>query len=486
MTSMQPEQFDIPENLPLPAQEADEQNRTEPENAGDTPETAEKKDAVRERGELHPAANVNRIIKAGMIALLISFGGLGTWAAVAPLAGSIMGQGVVKVDFNRKTVQHLEGGIIKEIRVRDGDHVNKGDVLIVVSDARVDASVSILMNQLDEETAKAARLEAERSEADEVVFPDSLTGRSNDPEVAELMKRELLLFKSRHTNLMQSISLSEQMKVEIQQEIESFQAQIEGVKEAMKLLNEEIASNEALEKSQFIQKTTILGLKRALEDYRVRKGNLESELYRAKQKKTDADLRIVQLRNNYEERAAQELTGAYSTGVYETISSLKERLQPSEDQKRRQEITAPITGTVIGLNVFTVGGVIAPRQPLLDIVPDNNPLIVEARIGVDDIDEIHQGQEADVRLSAYRRRSTPLVLGKLVFVSADRMTDERTGAAYYLTHVQLDQKSLAEAGDLNPYPGMPAEVYIRTGERTALEYLTAPIRATLRRSMNEP
>jgi HlyD family type I secretion membrane fusion protein len=435
---------------------------------------------------LHPAANVNTIIRNGIIAILLVFGGLGTWAAVAPLAGAVIGHGVVKVDSNRKTVQHLEGGIVSEIRVRDGDHVVAGQVLLVLVDERVNASVEILRGQLNEDRAKAARLEAERNLLEEIEFPESLTSQTNDTKIIDLLERERRFFKIRLDNLNDSISLHKEMKREIAQEIVALREQMQNINDAMKLLQEELSSNEALEKNQYIQKSVILTMKRNMEDYRTRNNVIKSEIHRAEQKITDMDIRIVQLQNEYQQRAAQELTGANSTGVYAEISSLEERLRPSLDAKRRQEIIAPISGTVVDLKVFTVGGVVAPRQPLMDIVPDNNPLVVEAKINVDDIDNVSMGQEADVRLTAYRTRNTPLVLGKVIYVSADRLVDENSANGFYITRIELDKKSLADAGDISLYPGMSAEVFIRTGERTALQYMLAPVTATLRRSFREP
>jgi len=436
--------------------------------------------------DLHSASNVGQIIRYGMIAILVVFGGLGAWAVFAPLAGAVIGQGVVKVDMNRKTVQHLEGGIVSEIRVRDGDHVVAGQVLLAIDDERINASVDIILDQLNEDHAKAARLEAERNLLPDIQFPESLTGQVNNKEIATLLDRELRFFHLRRQNLNDSVSLHVQMKKEIAKEIEALTAEIQSIENAMKLLQDEINSNESLARSQFVQKTVILGLKRNLEDYRTRSSQIKSEIHQAEQKITDMDLRTVQLENDYQQRAAEQLTGANTTGVYEEISSLQERLRPSLDAKRRMEITAPISGKVVDLKVFTVGGIIAPRQPLLDIVPDNNPLIIEARIGVDDIDNVNPGQEADIRLTAYRVRSTPLILGKVVLVSADRLVDEKTQAAYYLTHIEVDKKSLAEAPGIELYPGMAAEVFIKTGARTAFQYLLAPVTATLRRSFRQP
>ncbi|MGQ0656871.1 MAG: HlyD family type I secretion periplasmic adaptor subunit, partial [Chromatiales bacterium] len=200
----------------------------------------------------------------------------------------------------------------------------------------------------------------------------------------------------------------------------------------------------------------------------------------ARQKITGHELRIASLRDEYLQTAADELTASQAK-----IFDLEERLRPLQDASERQQIIAPIAGEVVGLKVFTVGGVIAPREPLLDIVPEDNPLIVEARVNVESIDELRLGMDADIRLTAYHVRSTPLIRGTVTYVSADRLSDEQTRAPYYLAHITVDKESLRAAGELRLLPGMPAEVFIKTQARTALDYLLEPVMGSLRRSLRE-
>ncbi len=430
---------------------------------------------------LHPGANVQRIIKFGTFAILLVFGGLGTWATVAPLSGAVIGSGVVKVDLNRKTVQHLEGGIVREIRVRDGDQVEAGQVLIVIADERVDASVDVLQGQLDAELAKAARLAAERDSLEQLQFPEALTSRRDDPKVAELIGTETSFFDTRRRALAEQVALLEEQIEESHKEIKSLRMRADAEQAAAGLLRQEIAAHEQLEKQHYVRKMDILRLKRGIEEYKARRGEHLADIARAEQRISNLKLRIASSRDKYLQDAAEGLTAAQAR-----IFDLQERLRPSIDMQRRQHILAPISGTVVNMSVFTVGGVITPREPLMDIVPEDNLLIVEAQIPVDAIDDIILGQDADVRLSAYKRRSTPLVSGKVTYVSADRLTDSRTNESYYLIHVSVDRRSLDEAGNLSLYPGMPAEVYIRTGERTALDYMLSPVTATLRRAAREP
>lgn len=429
----------------------------------------------------HPAADIRPTVRIAWVIIFLFFGLFGLWLTFAPLAGAVVASGTIKVDLNRKTIQHLEGGIIKDIKVRDGAHVKAGDVLVVIEDKRVDATVEVLQGQLDAEHAKAARLTAERHLSADLKFPDYLVARSTDPQVAELMESERTFFNTRRDALQQQLRLLEQQMGEARNEIASLRDRAEAEEAGAKLLAEEVAANESIEKSQYVPKMHVLSLKRGIEDYRARRGEHLANIAQTQQKITDLELRTVSIKDQYVEAAAEELTA-----VNAKIFDLEERLRPSEDAQRRQQVITPINGTVVDLKVFTIGGSVGPREPLLDIVPDDNPLMVEAEIPVDSIDDVHFGQAAEIRLSAYKRRSTPLVAGKVIYVSADRLTDRTGERSFYLARIEVDRKSLAEAGDLEMFPGMPAEVFIRTDERTALDYLLAPVTQSMRRGFREP
>ncbi|MBI1733482.1 MAG: HlyD family type I secretion periplasmic adaptor subunit [Gammaproteobacteria bacterium] len=432
---------------------------------------------------LHPATNVQRTVQIGVIVILLIFGFLGTWMAVAPLAGAVVATGTVKVDLNRKTVQHLEGGIVKEIRVRDGDRVRAGDTLIVVGDKRVDATVEVLQGQLDAEMAKGARLSAERDWQEEITYPQALLDRRHLPEVAQLMRSEQSFFDTQRNSMQTQLGLLKKQMAEAGVEISRMRDRAEAEQAAAALLAEEIAANEQVERSNYVPRVRLLELKRGLEEYRARRGEHLANISQTQQKITDMELRTVNLRDEYIQNAARQLTDNQAK-----IFDLEERLRPSEDALTRQHILAPISGTVVDLKVFTIGGIIAPREPLLDIVPDDNPLIVECQIPLESIDNIHMGQVADVRLSAFTRRSTPLVHGRLVYISADRLAEKSSSGDrfFYVARIEVTRESLAEAGNLHMYPGMPAEVYLRTDTRTALDYLLTPITNSMRRSLRDP
>jgi HlyD family type I secretion membrane fusion protein len=429
---------------------------------------------------LHTAANVRTYILSGLIVILVFFAGFGGWAALAPLSGAVIAIGVVKVDTNRKTVQHLEGGIVKEILVRDGDHVGAGQALIVLQDERVGATLDLLQGQLDAEFARMARLQAERDGKDHIEFPDYLVRRADQPEVADLLRNEDVFFNTKRAALEEQINLIRRQISEAQEQINGLTSQVRAEEAAVGYLQEEITANEELEKKQYVQKVHILELKRGVEEYQARRGEHLADIAIARQKITELQVRIIDLKNAYVREAADKLTLSQAA-----IYDIEERLRPARDATVRQQITAPISGTVVNQKVFTVSGVIGPREPILDIVPDDNPLIIEAQVRVDDIDDLRLGQEADIRLSAYKMRSTPLVLGYVTYISADRLINQATQEPYYLAHIEVDMESLRSARNLQLYPGMPAEVFVKTGARTAIDYLLAPITQTLRRSMRE-
>lgn len=429
---------------------------------------------------LHRGADISGVLRTGLIIIAITFGGIGSWAALAPLSGAVVAQGIVKVDDNRKTVQHMEGGIVREIRVSDGDHVQVGDTLLVVGNESVDASVDVLGGQLLAEQIRLARLEAERAMGDTIQFPAHVVDQAGDQDVAARMRREQSFFDTRRDNLNTQIALLEDQERQVEAEVAGLAQEATAMREAQSHMREEINAALELEKKQYVQRVEILRMQRSLQDYLGREGEHVADIARARQKLVDLQIQATSLKSNYVETAASDLTLAQAK-----IFDLEERIRPSLDAERRQQIRAPISGTVVGLKVFTVGGVVAPREPVLDIVPDETPLIVEVFLDVNSIDEVQAGMDADVRLTAYKSRTTPDLLGKVTYVSADRLTNPETQESYYIAHVVLDPASLRGAGDIRLTPGMAADVFIRTRVRTALDYLLDPMTSFVRKSFRD-
>ena len=430
---------------------------------------------------LHPAADARRSIRIGLTVIALTFGVVGVWAALAPLAGAIIAPGVVKVESNRKTVQHLEGGIVKEILVKDGDYVHAGQPLIAIGDERMSAELSTVSAQLDAERAKAARLRAERDGLLAVEFPPTLRERAADPRVGSLLRLETALFQARRRTLEEQLALLMDQRKQTRQEMDALAIKAKADVSAGDLLDEEVSANERLRDLNFVSRMQVLRLKRTAEEYRSKHAESLAGEARAKQKITELDMRGASLRNEYQKVAADEYTMTQNK-----IVTLEEQLKPSRDAVRRQAVVAPIAGTVVGLTVFTVGATVGPREPLLDIVPADNPLIVEVRINLDDIRHVHSGMRADLRFTAYHARNTPLIEGELVYVSADRLTDPNTDVSYYLANIRVDEQSLAAAPDVRLQPGMRVESFLKTTPRTTLDYLLEPINGSLRRAMREP
>jgi len=431
--------------------------------------------------EVEHAGNATQIVRAGLFVVAVLVFGVGGFLVFAPLSGAVVAPAFVKVDLNRKPVQHQEGGIVSEVLVRDGDRVEAGQTLLVLRDVRVDATNELLGTQLDAELARTARLNAERQLDTLVTFPRELTSRSTDPRVAEYLKRERVLFSVRRNNLEGQVRLLRHQIAETEREVTAWSQQLKAGDNAIRLQKEELAANESLIGQGFVTRARILGLQRVLSEYEARRGENLAELSKARQRLTELELRIITLRNNYMQQAADEHKEAASR-----VFDLEERLRPSRDAAERQEVRAPIAGEVVNMRVTGPGAIVGPRDALLDLVPENPDLIVEARIRPEDIASVHKGSEADVRLTAFKMRTTPVVTGSVIYVSADRLQERPEGPAYYVAHVKVSVQALKQAGDLTLQAGMPAEVFVRTGARTPLQYLLDPLTGYLQRSMREP
>lgn len=432
--------------------------------------------------EVDKAEDATRIVRAGLLIIAVFFVGIGGWVAFAPLSGAVIAEGAVKVDMNRKTLQHQEGGIVKEIRVRDGDRVRQGQVLIVLDDVRVDATLDLLRTQYDSERARNARLSADRVLADKLPFPEDLVARAaREAKVAEVLQREETLFKARRQTLREQARLIEQQRRQSEDESVAWRKQIVAAERALQLQRDELQANRALKEKGFVGEIRVKTVDRATADYEARLGEHLAELARSRQKASELALRVKTLENQFMQAAADELKESTNK-----LFDLEERLRPSKDAAERQNIVAPMAGEVVDLKVTSVGAVIGPREPLLDIVPTDSKLIVEGRIRTEDINYVRVGGDADVRLTAFKARTTPVVEGKVTYVSADRLVDRATNLPYYTVHIDVSLDSLREAGDLKLQAGMPAEVFVKTGARTALEYLLDPVTAFIRRSFREP
>lgn len=424
---------------------------------------------------------VRHWIGVGYLTLLVFLFATAMWVGLAPLSGAVIAQGTVKVDLNRKTIQHQEGGIVKQIRVRNGDHVQAGDVLIALADARVEADLALTQTQIDAERARFARLASEASLAQRPTFPSELLSRAKELTIGEILEKERSLFHARRNALTTQTDLLRKQIRQTDEEVIALTKQIAAEERALSLQHDELKANRELLEKNYVQRTRVLTLDRAVADYEARIGEHKAELAKARQRGSELELRIASLANSYTQTATDSLRES-NTHLLE----LEERIKPLRDAAARQMIIAPQAGEVVDLKVTTIGATIGPREPLMDIVPTDSRLVVEGRIRPEDINYVHVGNKVDISLTAYKQRTTPQIEGRVTYVSADRLFDRPTNTAYYEFQADVSEESLARVGNLKLQAGMPAELFVNTGARTVLDYLMEPLTAYLRRALREP
>ncbi|MBT4905451.1 MAG: HlyD family type I secretion periplasmic adaptor subunit [Rhodospirillaceae bacterium] len=419
-------------------------------------------------------------IMIGAVIILIFFGFFGFWAFFAPLDSAAIAVGTVGVEGNRRTIQHLEGGIVKEIVVRNGDKVKAGQVLIRLEETQPRAQLQLITGQRNAALALAARLRAERDGNDGVTFPEALTSQGDDVGVQETMLGQLGIFEARRNSIEGQRRILGQRIGQFREEIEGLRAQIRSADEQLVLINGEVADLQILFDKGLTPKSRLLSLQRRAAEIEGERGQNRAAIARARQSIGESEIRIVELRTEQVNEVVAELRE-----VEGQLLDLAERYRAAEDVLKRIEIVSPIDGFAVDLQVFTSGGVIRPGDRLLDVVPDNEKLVIEARVTPTDIDIVRPGLEAQVRLSAFNQRVTPTVDGTVTWVSADRLTDSNSGEEYYTARIDLKDQNDPRLKGLTLQPGMPAEVLIRTGERTLIQYLVSPVEQSISRSLRE-
>jgi len=434
-------------------------------------------------GEIDPDGEARLIIGTGFVIFFLVFILGGIWMVFAPLSGAVVSQGVLKVEENRKTVQHLEGGIIRQILVREGDMVKAGQPLLVLGDAQATATLTVLQDQLDAELAKEGRLIAEAAFSTSIHFSPSLLQRRQESKVGELLANEEALFRAKRTSLDGQVNLMQSQISQTRGEATGLDQQIRYADEGIDYLKQQLDANQSLFEKNFVQKTRLLDFKRALAEKEEKKGEYVANRAMANQKTSELELRIISLRNTYQQDAVNELKE-----TRKRIFDLQDRLLPTTDALHRLTVTAPVAGQVVGMRMHTTGGVVAPREPLLDIVPQESNLVVECKIQPQEIANVRVGQPVEMRFTAFKRRTTPTIDGKVKYVSADSFSDTpiNGGRNYYLAHIEIDKNSLKKLQGKQLTAGMPVDTYIQTGERTAWEYLMDPVISSFEQAFREP
>ena len=417
---------------------------------------------------------------AGAAIMAAFFVGLGGWAAFAPLNSAAVAPAVVKVEGNRKSVQHLEGGIVKELRVREGDKVASEQTLILLDDTQARAAVDVFSKQYDELTAQEARLIAERDGAAAVQFPQALIARRAEPDVAAIIAGQTNLFKSRRTTLTGTIDVLRKKISQTQEQIVGLEGQAAAYKRQLQSTHNENNGLRDLFKKGYVPRQRMLELERSEAALEGQIAEVSSNILRARQSIEEVNVQIVQAQSDRLAQVANDLRD-----VQVKLLEIGPKVSSAKETLRRTEIRSPYPGVVVGLTAFSVGGVISPGEKIMDVVPEKGGLIVEATVAPEDVKDLHVGMNAEVHLTAYKQRTVPIIHGKVLQVSADRLTDTKTGTGYYLAQVKVDEQELAELKDVRLAPGMPALVMIPTGERSALDYLLRPLTDSLRKSFRE-
>lgn len=416
----------------------------------------------------------------GLLVLMIFLGGFGYWSSKASLTSAASATGAVVVETSSKPVQHLEGGIIAQMLVSDGDLVTANQPLIRLDTAQAQSSWALANDQLLQLTARAAKLQAENAGLAEISYPARLYEMGDAVKVAEVIESQNLIFSTKRNSLKSQRDILNERMNQLRSQIQGSAAQVKSTQKQISLLNEELKDVTQLVQKGLARKARQLALERQMASLQGSLGELKSQIARANEAIGEARLQIIDLQNNFKNKVAEELRDVRSS-----MSSVEKRLSSAQDILKRQVIRAPAAGKVSNLKVFSAGAVIVPGQDLMEIVPQADKLVIDARIQPLDIDVVVSGLPAQIRLSAFKQRTTPTLQGTVRNVSADILNDKRTGQSYYKARIEIDKGELGKVQDLKLYPGMPAEILIVTGQQTLMDYLLSPIKDSFNRALIE-
>jgi HlyD family secretion protein len=424
--------------------------------------------------------SLRRHALAGLVIVAVLAGGVGGWAGTMKLSGALIAPGSVVVDSNVKKVQHPTGGIVGELRARDGDRVKSGDVVVRLDDTVTRANLAIVTKGLNELTARKARLESERDSATEIAFPSDLLARTNDPDAVAAIESERRLFDLRRTA---RIGQKEQLRQRIEQlkeEIRGYRAQQEAKTKEIELIEREMVGVRDLWKQKLIPINRVTELERQAARLEGESAQLIAQSAQIGGKISETELQIIQIDRDLSSEVAKE-----TREIDGKLGEFVERKVTAEDQLKRVDIRAPQDGTVFQSTVHTVGGVITAGDPIMLIVPEADNLTVEAKVAPQDIDQVKIGQTALLRLSAFNQQATPEINGLVTRISADAASDQRTGMTYYTIRIGMPPEEVAKLGDVTVIPGMPVEAFVQTGERTMLSYFLKPLSDQLMRAFRQ-
>ncbi len=415
-------------------------------------------------------ASIGRHIRLGLAVVVLLLGGMGSWAVVTKLAGAVIAPGTLVVENNVKKVQHPTGGVVKELRVTEGDKVAAGDLLIALDGTQTRANLEIILGGLDELTARKARLEAESEGTEQVTFPAELTSRAHEPDLKKILSGEQTLFELRKAERIGQKRLLRERIAQLGQEVEGLTAQAAAKEREIVLVAKELAGTQQLYRQGLMTLSRLTDLERTAARLDGERAQLVAGTAEAKGKIAEMELEIIQI-----DQKLRSEVGAQLADLRTKLSELAERRTAARDQLDRLAITAPQSGTVQELTVHTIGGVVQAAETLMLIIPSSTALAVDARIAPGEVDRVLVGQKVALRFSTFNQRTTPEIDGRLARVSADVLEDERTGLSYYTARIDISADQLDKLGMVKLLPGMPVETFIATEERTVLSYLLKPL-----------
>ncbi|MDK9736601.1 HlyD family type I secretion periplasmic adaptor subunit [Vibrio sp. D404a] len=412
--------------------------------------------------------------------LIFTLGGFGAWAYLAPLSSASIAPGVVIVESKRKPIQHLEGGIVQQVHVSDGDFVLKGQPLITLKPTKAQASLLRLRAQWQSDLARLNRLQSELANHPEIQFDMRLLSLGSDPNVASLLKTQSNLFAKRQSLKSGESEVLEQKVEQSKLDLQGFQQRYYAGTRSLKYLEEQVQMHQKLLLSGNTSKSRLLDLQRERSQLQGDVADLKARIGRSKRTIAEAKLELINADYTYAKTLGEEIQD-----LERKLNETREAMVNAQDVLTRVEIVAPQSGVVVGLNIVSENAIVPPGETLMELVPQEDELIVEALVKPEDIEALRVGLDTQVRLTAYSFRKTPPINGKLIHISADRISDQATGSSAYLARVSLNKAELKALESISLYPGMPAEVMILLEQQTPLEYLLNPLSVSAYKAMRE-
>jgi len=429
---------------------------------------------------MNAGQSIRRHLLITLVLVVLLVGGIGGWAATSEFSGAVIAQGQLVVDTSVKKVQHPTGGVVAELLVRDGHQVKAGDVVIRLDDTQTRANHQIVSKGLDELAARRAREEAELEGLDTIVFPEVLTSRNNDQDIARLIGGETKLFETRRKTREGLKSQLGERVLQSEEEIRGLKAQVASKEKQIEWIMQELEGVRELWEKKLVQFNRVTSLEREQARLEGERGQLIAATAQAKGKISETRIQILQIDQDMRTEVGKDLAEIRSK-----TAELVEKRVAAEDQLKRVDIRAPQDGMVHQLDVHTVGGVVSAGQQIMLVVPAADKLIVEAKVQPQDIDQVRTGQQAVMRFTNFNSRTTPEINGEVTLVSADVSQDQRTGITYYTVRISVPPAELARLGEQKLIPGMPVEVFIQTTIRTVVSYFVRPFQDQLAKAFRE-